>query len=90
MFKVTVPITKYEEVKVDPSQIKLQLLSFLLGKLKPQSAKGYDSWYINTCNNKVVGVTEYYHGSDSNTHLEEADSELLEKYKAVHVVMNML
>lgn len=78
-----------EVVDVSNHEISNVIHRSLMDHLKPAEARDYDDWFIRE-NGDVVGVTEYYHGSDSHTVVIRGNTELYQKIAALKLVCKLL
>lgn len=78
-----------EVVEVSNYEISNVMYQSLKNHLKPAEVRDYDDWFIRE-NGDVVGVTEYYHGSDSHTVVIKGHTELYEKITALELVCKLL
>ncbi len=82
---------KVEYVKVHISRRATleKIMGDMVRFIRPAEVAKYDDWFING-RGEVVGVTEYRHGSDSNTVLGKASPKVLEIYNAISTIRQNL
>ena len=82
---------KVEYVKVHISRRATleKIMNDMVRFIRPVEVAEYDDWFINASGD-IVGVTEYYHGSDSNTVLGKATPAVLEVYNAIRTIRRNL
>lgn len=87
--KIDITKVVYETANVSGIDIARAIEEKLYHYIRPISVQKYDSWYISD-DNFVIGVTEYHHGSDTETKVEKASDQLVSDYKAIRRVLLML
>lgn len=78
-----------EVVEVSNREISSVIYRSLMTHLKPVEVQDCDDWFIRE-NGDVIGVTEYYHGSDSHTVVIKGHTELYRKVSALKLVCKLL
>ena len=80
---------EYVRVHIDRGEVLKTILNDMMRFIRPVEVAEYDDWFINASGD-IVGVTEYYHGSDSNTVLGKATPAVLEVYNAIKTIRRNL
>ena len=80
---------EYVRVHIDRREVLETILNDMVRLIRPVEVAEYDDWFINASGD-IVGVTEYYHGSDSNTVLGKATPAVLEVYNAIKTIRRNL
>ncbi len=82
---------KVEYVKVHISRRATleKIMDDMMRFIRPAETMKYDDWFVNAWG-YIVGVTEYHHGSDSNTVLGKATPAVLEVYNAINTIRRNL
>ena len=80
---------EYVRVHIDRREVLETILNDMVRFIRPVEVAEYDDWFINASGD-IVGVTEYYHGSDSNTVLGKATPAVLEVYNAIKTIRRNL
>ena len=80
---------EYVRVHIDRGEVLETILNDMVRFIRPVEVAEYDDWFINASGD-IVGVTEYYHGSDSNTVLGKATPAVLEVYNAINTIRRNL
>ena len=87
--EVNVVTSQIQNVDIDMKALAGIVSARLLRSIRPELVSRHDSWHLDS-KNHLIGVTEYYHGSDSYTDLGPADEGLVEKYLAIKWVCEKL
>lgn len=76
---------EYVKVHISRRATLQRIMDDMMRFIRPAETLKYDDWFIDACG-EVVGVTEYRHGTDSNTDLGKASPEVLEVYNAIKTI----
>ena len=80
---------EYVMVHISRRDTLEKIMDDMMRFIRPVEVAEYDDWFINASGD-IVGVTEYYHGSDSNTVLGKATPAVLEVYNAIKTIRRNL
>lgn len=81
--------TEYVKVHINRRATLEKIMDDMIRFIRPEETMKYDDWFIDAWGD-IVGVTEYHHGSDSNTVLGWATPAVLEVYQAINVIRKNL
>ena len=80
---------EYVKVHISRRATLQRIMDDMMRFIRPVEVAEYDDWFINASGD-IVGVTEYYHGNDSNTVLGKATPAVLEVYNAINTIRRNL
>lgn len=80
---------EYVKVHISRRQTLEKIMDDMMRFIRPAEVVKYDDWYINAWGD-IVGVTEYRHGTDSNTVLGKATPATAEVYNAINTIRRNL
>ena len=81
--------TEYVRVHINRRATLEKIMGDMMRYICPPELAKYDDWLIDK-NGKLVGITEYHHGSDSSTTLGMASLTTREVYDAIQTIRRNL